>query len=167
MHRVNTEISVSDELYNFINDLSETSYSLQIILFFTEHPRARFNELAIIHGLGESGSRIYIKKALGELVKKGVLQAIGNNSIPIYSLAEDQSLRNLIFTLAKLDIHQRQTLVAHPLAKSREGKSQNETEKNIINDRPEPKPVTPEKTLKVGKSLAVTIMTSDGEHQAG
>jgi len=102
------EISVSEEVCNLIKEYKNDYCSLQLILFFADHPYMQFDELAIIHALNRDNGKSYVQRALSNFVEKGVIKTIGS-SVPLYSLPEN--VRRLVSELARLDPHQRQLLV--------------------------------------------------------
>jgi hypothetical protein len=153
---VKTEISISDELHNFIRDHARVSYSLQIILFFADHPCARFNEQTILHSLGENGGSHYVQKALGELVAEGMLMATNIDSrSPLYSLAEHNPSRDLILALSQMDMCRRQLVVGRNSVTN--GKEDPSLNQNINNNAPGLDPVATKKRnhLPVGNTLTI------------
>ena len=113
---MNKKPSVSGELFHFIRENANDHYALQVILFFADHPYARFNEPAIIHASNLNGGRIFLQKALKNLVAKGTVKACVYNNGALYSLDENNATP--ILELAKLDMHQRQVLVAQAYSDS-------------------------------------------------
>ncbi len=106
---MNSAIIISEELRYFIKEHADDHYTQQLILFFTDHPQARFSELAIIHALSQNGGRGYIQKALKHLVEKGILKMSTDSNVVFYSLTEN--MRSLVLELTRLDIHQRRLLL--------------------------------------------------------
>jgi len=108
------EITISDGLYHLIKEQTNHHYALQLILFFADHPYARFNKLAIIYALDQDGGKRCIKKALSDLVDKGIIiEKCINSHVPVYSLAEN--MRSLVLELKKLALRQRQLLLCPAL----------------------------------------------------
>lgn len=105
------ETGMSAELHLFIRDNVEDYYSFQLLLFFARHPYARFNELAIIHAFNEDRGRPHIKKALKELVGKGIVKMCAETNVRLYSLSDDDLCHRSVLNLAKLDVHKGQLLL--------------------------------------------------------
>ena len=45
------DIQIEDNLQNFINDLSDDLYALELLMFFTRHPHTRFNSAALLRAV--------------------------------------------------------------------------------------------------------------------
>ncbi len=112
-------IIISAELSHFIKENSDDYYTLQLMLFFADHPYTRFNELAIIHALNPECGRRGIQKALRELVAKGIIKTCVDSNMHLYSLLENA--RSLILELAGLDLGQRQPLLRQTIPSSIRG----------------------------------------------
>jgi len=95
-----SEITISSELGHFIKERTNDHYALQIILFFADHPYARFNELAIIHALNHDNGRRCLQKALTGLVDQGIIKRCLGSNVLLYSLAEN--MRSPVLELTKL-----------------------------------------------------------------
>jgi hypothetical protein len=110
------EIAIAEKPCQFIKQNVDDHYCLELLRFFGWYPHARFNELAVIHALNSNHGNLYTKRALRQLVDKGVVRISIDNNISLYSLTEDESLRSLALDLAKLDWHQWQVVLrqAHP-----------------------------------------------------
>ena len=106
---MNNEITVSGKVCNLIREYKNDYYSLQIILFFADHPYTRFNELAIVHTLDRNGGKGYIQKALNNFVEKKIVKTHENSSTSLYSLAEN--IQKQVLELAEITPYQRQLLV--------------------------------------------------------
>lgn len=98
------EISIAEELCQFIEQYADSYHCLELFRFFGGYPHAKFSELAVVHALNSDREESYIRRALRQLVDKGVIRrSINNNNIPLYSMVEDESLCSLASNLAKLD----------------------------------------------------------------
>ena len=106
---MNNEITVSEEVGSLIREYKNDYYSLQIILFFANHPYTQFNELAIIHALDRNGGRGYIQKVLSNFVEKGIVKTHKDSRAPLYSLTEN--IQKQALELTKITSYQRQLLV--------------------------------------------------------
>ncbi len=105
------EITIAEELCQFIKQYVDGYYCLELLRFFGGYPQAKFSELAVVHGLNSERGTSYIKRAIRHLVDKGVVRMSVNNNIPLYSMTEDESLRSLASNLAKLDWGQWQLML--------------------------------------------------------
>ena len=110
------EIKIAEELCQSVKQYADDHYCLELLRFFGWHPHARFNELAVVHALNSNGGKLHTKRALKQLVDKGVVRISIDNNIPLYSLTEDESLCSLASDLAKLDWRQWQLVLrqTHP-----------------------------------------------------
>ncbi len=104
-----SEITIPEELYRFIKEHTNDYYLQQLIMFFTDHPYAQFNELAIIHALNQDGGRRCVQEALRNLVDKGIIKTCIDSNVPLYSLPAN--MQSLVLELAKLEPRQRQLLL--------------------------------------------------------
>ena len=109
------EITIAEELCQFIKQYADGYYCLELLRFFGGYPHARFSELAVVHALNSDHVELYIKKALRQLVDKGVIRVSFNNNIPLYSMTEDTSLCSLASNLAKLDWSRWQSMLRQTL----------------------------------------------------
>ncbi len=109
------KIIIEEKVDQFIKQYGDDHYCLELLRFFGWYPYARFNELAVIHALNSNHGRLYTKRALRQLVDKGVVRISIDNNISLYSLTEDESLRSLASDLAKLDWRQWQLVLRQDL----------------------------------------------------
>ncbi len=88
------KIAVEGKLRQFIKEYCDGRGSLQLLLFLGRHPHARFSQLAIVHALDARTADI--EKSLLHLLDKGlVVTWTTENSLPFYSLTEDESMSDL------------------------------------------------------------------------
>ncbi len=109
------KIIIEERLGQFIKQYVDDNYCLELLRFFGWYPHARFNELAVIHALNSNHGKLYTKRALRQLIDKGVVRISIDNNIPLYSLTEDESLCSLASDLAKLDWRQWQLVLRQTL----------------------------------------------------
>jgi len=107
------EITTAEELGQFTKQYVDSYHCLEVLRFFGGYPHAQFSELAVVHAL--NCEKLYIKRALGQLVDQGVLRISICNNIPLYSLTEDESLCRLVSNLAKFDWPQWQLMLRQTL----------------------------------------------------
>ncbi len=113
------EIAITERLCHLIRECAAQQYCLELLHFFSRHPFARFSGPVILYSLSASGGRIYVERALGHLVGKGILvrhSDNGNSRMPLYSLTTDQSLRDLVLGMAKLEWRQWQLVLRNTYA---------------------------------------------------
>ena len=112
------ETNTSDNICTLVKENKSDYYTLQVILFFSDHPFARFNELAIIHALNQENGRRYIQEALKDLVEAEMIKSGMDSGVTVYSLVE--TMRGLVMELARLDAGQQQRLLQSALIKKQE-----------------------------------------------
>jgi len=106
-----SEIAIAEKLSQFTREYADSHCCLELLRFFGAYPHARFNKLAVIHALDVNGRKLSMEKALKHLIDKGIVKTYIENSVRLYSLTEDGSLRSLALDLAKLDWPQWQLVV--------------------------------------------------------
>ena len=106
-----SRITIAEELCQFVKRYVDDYYCLELLRFFGGYPHARFSELAVVHALNSNRGKLHTKRALKQLVDKGVVRISIDNNIPLYSLTEDESLCSLASDLAKLDWRQWQLVL--------------------------------------------------------
>lgn len=102
-----------EELCQFAKQFMDDSYCLELLWFFGRYPHTRFSERVVVHALNSNNGNSHTKRALRQLVNKGVVRISINHGIPFYSLTEEESSHSLVSGLARLDWHQWQ-LVFRP-----------------------------------------------------
>ena len=108
--------TIKEKLCQFIKQYMDSQYCLELLRFLEGYPHVRFSELAIVHALNSNPGKLYTKRALRQLVDKGLVRISIDNNIRFYSLTEDKSLRSLATDLARLDWHQWQLVLRQTLA---------------------------------------------------
>jgi len=107
------EIDIEDKLCNFIKDFSEDLYSLELLLFFSRHPNARFNRTAVIHALTTRQFDAGI--ALKQLMDKKMVVTYCENGITLYALTKEEPVHSLASQLINIDQRQWQIILEHIL----------------------------------------------------
>jgi hypothetical protein len=97
------QITLAEKLCHFLKQYMDDSYCLQLLRFFGGYPYTRFSEPVIVHAVNSNNGKSHTRRALRQLVDKGVVRMSTANDVLLYSLTEDESLRNLASDLAKLD----------------------------------------------------------------
>ncbi|MBM2825691.1 MAG: hypothetical protein HW402_1355 [Dehalococcoidales bacterium] len=100
---------IGAELCQFAREYADDQCCLELLQFFGRYPHTRFGELAVFRTL--NSRRLFVGKALKCLTDKKLVRRDVENSVPIYSLTNDESLRNLVLDLARLDRSQWQLLL--------------------------------------------------------
>ncbi len=104
------EMATDGKLFKFIKDYGDDQVCLlELLLFMGRHPATRFSRLAIEQAL--KSRKVYVEKALTYLVNKGVISRHNDRSVPVYSLSEDEPLRQSVSAIARLDWWQWQSLL--------------------------------------------------------
>lgn len=97
-----SQTTVEEKVSQFMKEYADDRYCLlELLRFFGRHPHTRFSRLVIVHAL--NSQRFSTEKALKYLLDNEVVQLSLENNVPLYSLATEESLRNLALHVAKLD----------------------------------------------------------------
>ncbi len=102
-------IEIEDKLSNFINEFSDNLYCLELLMFFSRHPNARFNRSAILHAV--KIEHFEASLSLKHLVDKKVVVAYPENGITLYALTKEEPARTLASQLVSIDQHQWQIIL--------------------------------------------------------
>ncbi len=97
------------ELCQFAREYADDQCSLELLQFFGRFPHTRFGELAVYRAL--NSRKLFVGRALKSLTDKKLVRRDVENSVPIYSLTGDETLRNLVLNLARLNRSQWQLLL--------------------------------------------------------
>lgn len=103
------DLSVEERLRQFVKEYDGDHCSLELLLFLGRHPHARFSQLAIVHAL--NSWRLDVERALRHLKDKGLITTHAENGTAFYSLTENESLRNPVLDLLKIDWYQWQPVL--------------------------------------------------------
>jgi hypothetical protein len=97
-----SDIALDRKLATLIKEYTDDQYCLlELLRFLGRHPNTRFSRLVIIHAL--NSRKLYTERAIRYLTAKGVVRTHIENSVPFYSLTENEPLRSLALDLARLD----------------------------------------------------------------
>jgi hypothetical protein len=105
------EIISQDTLSNFIHEYVTNRCCLEILRFFGAYPNIRFNQFAIINVMSEGGNKPVVKKALDDLIGKGVIIYHVENNESVYSLTGCESIRTQVLQLGNLEWHEWQLIL--------------------------------------------------------
>ena len=103
-------IDIDDKLCSFIKDFSDDLNSLELLLFFSRHPNARFNRNALLHAPMSSG-RFDSGIALKRLIDNKLVDAYSENGIILYSLTKEEPAHSFSAGLINIDQRQWQMIV--------------------------------------------------------
>ena len=103
------DIDIGDKLCTFVKDFCDDLSSLELMLFFSRHPHARFNHSAVIHVL--RSKRFDAAIALKRLVEKKIVVSYTENGITLYALTKEEPAHSLAAQLVHIDQSQWQVIV--------------------------------------------------------
>jgi hypothetical protein len=103
-------IEIEERLCNFIRDFGDDLSSLELLLFFSRHPNARFNRTVLLHVHITSG-KFDTGIALKRLLDKKIVISHCQNGITLYSLTKDEPTHTLSSELINIDQRQWQKIV--------------------------------------------------------
>jgi hypothetical protein len=107
------DAQIEDKLNSFIKEFSEDLCSLELLLFFSRHPHARFNRTAVLHA--STTKNFDTNAALKILVEKKIVVSCFENGITLYTLTKDEPVHSLAAELVNIDQHQWQIILEHIL----------------------------------------------------
>jgi hypothetical protein len=103
------DIDIQDKLCIFVKDYCDDLSSLELMLFFSRHPHARFNHSAVLHVV--TSKRFDTAVALKRLVDKKIVITYTDNGVTLYALTKDEPTHSLAAQLVQIDQRQWQTIV--------------------------------------------------------
>ena len=103
------DIDIGDKLCTFVKDFCDDLSSLELMLFFSRHPHARFNHSAVIHVL--KSKRFDNALALKRLVEKNIVVSYTENGLTLYALTKEEPTHSLAAQLVHIDQSQWQIIV--------------------------------------------------------
>jgi hypothetical protein len=103
------DIGIEDKLYTFIKDYCDDLNSLELLVFFSRHPKAKFNRTAVIHALlaNQFDAGIVLKR----LIDKEVVVTHTENGVTLYSLTRKEPAYSLACELINIDQNKWQKIV--------------------------------------------------------
>jgi hypothetical protein len=107
------DIDIEEKLCNFIKDYGDDLCSLELLLFFSRHPNARFNRTSILHVLTTKQFDTGI--ALKQLIEKKMVVTYSENGITLYALTKEEPTHSLAAQLINIDQRQWQVILEHLL----------------------------------------------------
>ena len=107
------EIQIDNKLNNFIKEFSEDLCSLELLLYFSRHPHARFNRSAVVHA--STNRRFDSEQALKTLLEKKIVVSYIENGITLYGLTKTEPMHSLAAELVNIDQRQWQVILGQLL----------------------------------------------------
>jgi hypothetical protein len=95
------EIKIEDKLYIFIQTFCDDLCGLELLLFFSRHPNARFNRSAISHAV--LSKRFDTGIALKKLIDNHLIVVYLENNVTLYSLTKEEPSHSLACQLLNID----------------------------------------------------------------
>jgi hypothetical protein len=95
------EIKIEDQLCSFIKEFCDDLCSLELLLFFSRHPNARFNRAAVLHAV--STKRFDTGLALKKLIDLKVVDTYTENNLTLYALTKNEPTHDLACQMLTID----------------------------------------------------------------
>jgi hypothetical protein len=106
-------IDIEDKLFSFIKDFGDDLNSLELLLFFSRHPNARFNRTAVIHAI--TSQQFDTGIALKRLIDKKIVITYFENGITLYALTKEEPSYSLATQMNTINQHQWQIVLEYLL----------------------------------------------------
>jgi hypothetical protein len=103
------EIKIEDQLCIFIKNFCDDLCSLELLLFFSRHPNARFNRSALLHAV--TTKRFDTGLALKKLIDHEVVTTYTENNVVLYALTKAEPTYTLARQLLTIDQSQWQVIL--------------------------------------------------------
>jgi hypothetical protein len=103
------DVKIEDKLCNFIKDFCDDLNSLELLVFFSRHPNARFNRTVVVHALTSKHFDSGI--ALKRLIDRKLVVATIENGMTLYSLTKEEPSHSLASELVTIDQGQWQKIL--------------------------------------------------------
>ena len=107
------DIDLEGKLITFIKDFGDDLCSLELLLFFSRHPNARFNRTAVIHSLTTRQFDTGI--ALKRLIDKKIIVTYTENGLSLYALTKEEPAHSLATQMVSIDQYQWQIILGYIL----------------------------------------------------
>jgi len=95
------DIGLEDKLCKFVKEIGEDLNSLELLLFFSRHPNARFNRTATLHAVISKSFDAGI--ALKRLIEKKLVVTYSENGITLYALTKSEPAHSLAVEMVTID----------------------------------------------------------------
>lgn len=107
--KIQEATETEDRLGRLVKKYSDDWCSLNILMFLAKHPHTHFSRKALSHAI--EAQRLNIDRPLQHLINDGLVKMWLENGLALYSLAEDESLRDLLSQLVSLDWYKCQLIM--------------------------------------------------------
>jgi len=98
------DLQLEANLQNLIAELSDDLYTLELLIFFSRHPHARFNNAAVLRAVH---NRPYdTNVALKKLITRKIIVTQFENGINLYSLTTEEPVHSMCSKLVNIDQQQ-------------------------------------------------------------
>jgi hypothetical protein len=101
------------KLCGFIKNLDDDLNCLEVLLFFSRHPSARFNRIAVLHAA--TSKRFDTGLALKRLIDKKIVITYIENGVTLYALTKEEPIRSLAIEMLSIDHRKWQTIIEYIL----------------------------------------------------
>jgi hypothetical protein len=95
------DIGIEEKLCEFVKEIGQDLNSLELLLFFSRHPNARFNRTATLHAVTSKSFDTGI--ALKRLVEKKIVVTYFENGITLYALTKTEPAHSLAVEMITID----------------------------------------------------------------
>jgi hypothetical protein len=103
------DMGIEDNLCSFVKGFSDDLNSLELLMFFSRHPKARFNRTAVLHA--SVSRRFDAGLALKRLIDQQVVVAYVENGLTLYSLTKEEPAHSLAIEMVTIDQQRWQVLL--------------------------------------------------------
>jgi len=107
------DIGIEDKLCKFVKEIGEDLNSLELLLFFSRHPNARFNRTATLHAVPSKSFDTGI--ALKRLIDKKIIVTYFENGITLYALTKQEPAHGLAVEMISIDQSRWQVILEYIL----------------------------------------------------
>jgi len=98
--------TLNQNTLELIQGYADDIHCLELLRFFGKYSSARFNRLAIIHGLYDGSAHSIahsLEKALKRVVEDNIINTSSENGITLYFLTRDKTCREMISEFTAID----------------------------------------------------------------
>jgi hypothetical protein len=107
------ETGIEEKLYQFIKEFGDDLNTLELLLFFSRHPNARFNRTAVLHAI--TSKRFDTGLALKRLIDKKIIVTYFDSEVTLYALTKDEPYHTLASELVSIDQSRWQKILGYIL----------------------------------------------------
>ncbi len=107
------DMGIEDKLCKFVKELGDDLNNLEMLLFFSRHPNARFNRAASLHAVTSRNFDAGI--ALKRLIDKKIVVTYFENGITLYALTKEEPTHSLAVEMVSIDQSRWQVILEYLL----------------------------------------------------